>query len=320
MVGWLRVNHDGCVSSIIDPPARWEMSSTAGRRQKPPAGWGMLSTACRRKPPAWWDIAGHLRGEAVTPVWWGHLRLVFTGRWGDCIYIYIWCLLRVLIFKYIYIDLFCVHKYFTFPNPILSTFVPDQVMTRRRSSSSEESSEEEVKVDPEPESAPTPTAVLTPAAASPAVVVSPFDATAAPAPEHKKDDKKKEKADKKKDKEEKKETSKEKSSHSRRHRERTHSEEKKRGRSKEKKKRSRSKSVKDKKEKKSEGTMPPPEPSQPPKAQVWKDEGKGHGTGGKVGRVVTVEKITGSNALTVAPKWHATRRRWTNTVFSTKTV
>ena len=86
----------GCESTmtaacrLIDPPARWERSSTAGRRQKPPAGWGMLSTACRRKPPAWWDIAGHLRGEAVTPVWWGHLRLVFTGRWGDCIYIYIY--------------------------------------------------------------------------------------------------------------------------------------------------------------------------------------------------------------------------------------
>ena len=71
-------------------------------------------------------------------------------------------------------------------------------MTRRRSSSSEESSEEEVKVDQEPESAPTATAVLIPAAASPAHVVSPFDATAAPAPEHKKDDNKKEKAAKKK--------------------------------------------------------------------------------------------------------------------------
>ena len=88
----------GCESTLtaachlIDPPAWWEMSSTAGRLQKPPAWWGMLSTACRRKPPAWW-ASGHLRGEAVTPVWWGHLGLVFTGRrWGDVtdtiIYIY----------------------------------------------------------------------------------------------------------------------------------------------------------------------------------------------------------------------------------------
>ena len=185
-------------------------------------------------------------------------------------------------------------------------------MTRRRSRSS--SSEESVPVENASKS-PAPAAVLVPA--QPAVE-SPFEDPAAGVPKQAHKEAPAHKEEKKKDKEDKKK-GREKKSRSRRRRERSGSKEKHRGRSQEKKKPSRSKTHKEKKEKKPQGKVTWLLLSRRNHLRQLRGR-RVTGQVAKVGKVATVPKVSGSNALTVVPKWRATQRRWTNTVFSTKTV
>ena len=85
ILGWL-------AASQLEPLARWE----SGRLRvvcmpsiflEPPARWDMLSTAGRPKPPAWCmgrvlrnhlrgGMLRHLRGDVAPPAWWSHPGVV----------------------------------------------------------------------------------------------------------------------------------------------------------------------------------------------------------------------------------------------------